>query len=153
MHVAPVPTWAKGYAGAGITINTSELCSALPRPVDMAGIILIRKLLLRVALLTLLSEVQRPSQYYAVRRPYVFRAICWLKAHDQLYRDVEIDDDSLYEPNPEPHQQRPQQKSEEGSPESLVIRRVFTLPNIDVQMSSRMEMPLSIRYSASVELR
>ena len=63
----------------------------------------------------------------------MFRAIRWLKVHNQFYRDVEIDDDSLNEPDPEPHQ--PQQESEVESPEfeSLVIRRDFTLPNVDVQ--------------------
>ena len=99
-------------------------------PVDRAGIILIAP---PQGSSSNSTEVQRPSQYYAVRRPHVFRAIRWLKAHYQLYRDVEIDDDSLNEPNPEPHQ--PQQESEEGSPEfeSSVIRRDFTLPNVDVQ--------------------
>ena len=49
--------------------------------------------------------------------------------------DVEIDNDSLNEPEAEPDQQRPQQESEDRSPEveSSVIRRDFTLPNVDVQ--------------------
>jgi len=48
---------------------------------------------------------------------------------------VEIDNDSLNEPEAEPDQQRPQQESEDRSPEfeSSVIRRDFTLPNVDVQ--------------------
>ena len=80
-----------------IPVNTSELCSAL----DRAGIILIA---LPQGSSSDSTELQRHSRYYAVRKPYVFRAIRWLKAHNQLYRDVEIDDDSLNEPNPEPHQ-------------------------------------------------
>ena len=87
-------------------VNTSELFSSLPRPVDRAGIILIAP---PQGSSSESSEVQRPSQYNAVRRPYVFRALLWLKAHNQLYSDVEIDNDSLNEPEAEPNQQRPQQ--------------------------------------------
>ena len=132
MKLTVLPHGQRAMQGQAINfpVNTSELCSALPRPVDRAGIILIAP---PQGGSSDSTEVQRPSQYYAVRRPYVFRAIRWLKAHNQLYRDVEIDDDSLNEPDPEPHQ--PQQESEEGFPEfeSSVIRRDFTLPNVDVQ--------------------
>ena len=114
MKLIVLPHGQRAMQGQAINfpVNTSELCSTLPRPVDRSGIILIAPPQSGSSDST---EVQRPSQYYAVRRPYVFRAIRWLKAHNQLYRDVEIDDDSLNEPDPEPHQ--PQQESEEGSPE------------------------------------
>ena len=132
MKLVVLPHGQRAMQGQAINfpVNTSELCSALPWPVDRAGIIPIAP---PQGSSSDSTEVQRPSQYYAVRRPYVFRATRWLKAHNQLYRDVEIDDDSLNEPNLEPHQ--PQQESEEGSPEleSSVIRRDFTLPNVDVQ--------------------
>ena len=47
---------------------------------------------------------------------------------------MEIDDESLNEPERDPDQ-RPQQESEDGSPvfESSVISRDSTLPNVDVQ--------------------
>jgi len=53
-------------------VNTSELFSSLPRPVDRAGIILIAP---PWGSSSDSSEVPRPSQYYVVRRPYVFRAL------------------------------------------------------------------------------
>ena len=134
MNLIVLPYGQRALQGQAINfpVNTSELFSSLPRPVDRAGIILIAP---AQGSSSDSSEVQRPSQYYAVRRPYVFRALQWLKAHNQLYSDVEIDNDSLNEPEAEPDQQRPQQESEDRSPEfeSSVIRRDFTLPNVDVQ--------------------
>jgi len=131
MKLIVLPYGQRALQGQAINfpVNTSELFSSLPRPVDRAGIILIAPPQGNS------SEVQRPSQYYAVRRPYVFPALQWLKAHNQLYSVVEIDNDSLNEPEAEPDQQRPQQESEDKSPkfESSVIRRDFTLPNVDVQ--------------------
>jgi len=47
----------------------------------------------------------------------VFQALQWLKAHNQRYSDVEIDNDSLNESEAEPDQQRPQQESDNKSPE------------------------------------
>ena len=49
-------------------VNTSELCSALPRSVHRAGIILIAP---SQGSSSDSTEVQRPSQYYAVRKPFV----------------------------------------------------------------------------------
>jgi len=134
MRLIVLPYGQRALQGQAINfpVNASELFSSLPRPVDRAGIILIYP---PQGSSSDSSEVQRPSQYYAVRRPYVLWALQWLKAHNQLYSDVEIDNDSLNEPEAEPDQQRPRQESDNRSPEfeSSVIRRDFTLPNVDVQ--------------------
>ena len=44
-----------------------------------------------------------PQSYFSVRRPYVIRALQWLRKHNSLYRDIEIEevsDDALSSQSP-----------------------------------------------------
>ena len=107
-------------------VNTSEICSSLPKTLDNAGIVLI------VPSTTGnpdSPEVSVPQNYFSVRRPYIIRALQWLQRHNSLYRDIEIEEVS----DDEPSSLSPFNDvalDEEG--ESLVIRRDLQLPNVEV---------------------
>ena len=107
-------------------INTGEVCSSLPRTLDNAGIVLIAPPRPGVSDST---ETPVPQSYFSVRRPYVIRALQWLRQHNPLYRDIEIeevsDDASSF--------QSPDNEVElDAEGESSVIRRDLQLPNIEV---------------------
>ena len=70
-------------------VNTSEVCSLLPRTLDNAGIVLIA--LVRTGSCDS-TETPVPQTYFSVRRPYVIRALQWLQQHNSLYRDIEIEE-------------------------------------------------------------
>ena len=94
----------------------------MPKTLNNAGIVLIASA--RTG-----SSESTETPVADVRRPYVVRAIHWLKHHNTLYRDTEIEgitDDAslsqgtvneiaLYDPS-----------------ESFVIRRDLQLPNVEI---------------------
>ena len=107
-------------------VNTSEVCSSLPRTLDNAGIVLIAPPRTGSSDST---ETPVPQSYFSVRRPYVIRALQWLRQHNSLYRDIEIEevsDDAL-------SSQSPVNEVElDAEGESSVIRRDLQLPNVEV---------------------
>ena len=70
-------------------VNTSEVCSLLPKTLDNAGIVLIA--LPRIGSSDS-TETPVPQTYCTVYWPYVVRALHWLKDHNTLYMDVEIEE-------------------------------------------------------------
>ena len=107
-------------------VNTSEVCSSLPRTLDNAGIVLIAPPRTGSSDST---ETPVSQSYFSVRRPYVIRALQWLRQHNSLYRDIEIEevsDDAL-------SSQSPVNEVElDAEGESSVIRRDLQLPNVEV---------------------
>ena len=107
-------------------VNTSEICSSLPKTLDNAGIALV------APSRTDNSdpmEIPVPQNYFSVRRPCIIRALQWLQQHNSLYRDIEIDEVAHDEPSSLSHV-NDVDLDEEG--ESLVIRRDLQLPNVEV---------------------
>ena len=107
-------------------VNTSEVCSSLPRTLDNAGIVLIAPPRTGNSDST---ETPVPQSYFSVRRPYVIRALQWLRQHNSLYRDIEIEEVS----DDAPSSQSPVNEVElDAEGESSVIRRDLQLPNVEV---------------------
>ena len=107
-------------------VNTSEICSSLPKTLDNAGIVLIAPSRTGNADS---AEVSVPQNYFSVRWPYVIRALQWLQWHNLLYKDIEIEEVS----DDEPLSLSPINDvdlDEEG--ESSVIRRDLQLANVEV---------------------
>ena len=104
-------------------VNTSEICSSLPKT---SGIVLVAPSRTDSSDST---EVPVPQNYFSIRRPYIIRALQWLQQHNSLYRDIEIEEVS----DDEPLSLSPVNDvefDEEG--ESSVIRRDLQLPNVEV---------------------
>ena len=107
-------------------VNTSEVCSSLPRILDNAGIVLIAPPRTGSCDST---ETPVPQTYFTVHWPYVIRALQWLQQHNSLYWDIEIEEVSDDAPLP----QSPVNEMElDDEGESSVIRRDLQLPNVDV---------------------
>ena len=75
------------------------------------------------------TETPVPQSYFSIRRPYVVRALHWLKNHNTLYRDIEIEEVSDDAPS---SQTAANEIALDGEGESSVIRRDLQLPNIEV---------------------
>ena len=106
-------------------VNTSEVCSSLPKTLDNAGIVFIAPP--RTGSDS--NETPVPQSYFSIRRPYVVRALHWLKNHNTLYRDIEIEEVSDDAPS---SQTAANEIALDGEGESSVIRRDLQLPNIEV---------------------
>ena len=67
-------------------VNVSEVCSSLPKTLDNVLIVPPRT--------GSSDSTETPvlQTYFTVRQPYVVRALHWLKDHNTLYRDVEIEE-------------------------------------------------------------
>ena len=76
-------------------VNTSEICSLLPKTFDNVGIALVA--LSRTDNFDS-TEVPDPQNYFSVSRPNIIRALRWLQQHNSLYRNIEIDKVSDDEP-------------------------------------------------------
>ena len=104
-------------------INTGEVCSSLPRTLDNAGIVLIAPPRTGGSDST---ETPVPQSYFSVR---VIRALQWLRQHNPLYRDIEIEEVS----DDASSSQSPDNEVElDAEGESSVIRRDLQLPNVEV---------------------
>ena len=75
------------------------------------------------------TETPVPQSYFSIRWPYVVRALHWLKNHNTLYRDIEIEEVSDDAPS---SQTAANEIALDGEGESSVIRRDLQLPNIEV---------------------
>ena len=97
----------------------------MPRTLDNAGIVLIAP----PRNSSDSTETPVPQSYFSVRRPYVIRALQWLRQHNSLYRDIEIEEVS----DDAPSSQSPVNEVElNAEGESSVIRRDLQLPNVEV---------------------
>ena len=107
-------------------VNTSEICSSLPKILDNARIVLIAPS--RTGNPDSV-EIPVPQNYFSARWPYVIRALQWLQQHNSLYRDIEIEEVS----DDEPLSLSPVNNVElDQEGESSVIRRDLQLPNVEV---------------------
>ena len=70
-------------------VNTSEVCSSFPKTLDNAGIVLIAPPRSGSSDTT---ETPVPQTYFSIWRPCTVRALYWLREHNMLYRDVEIEE-------------------------------------------------------------
>ena len=100
-------------------VNTSEICSSLPKTLDNAGVVLIAPSRTDNFDLT---EIPVPQNYFSVCRPCIIRALQWLQQHNSLYRDIEVAHDE------------PSSLSLVNDVEldSSIIRRNLQLPNVEV---------------------
>ena len=74
-----------------LPVNTSKVCSSLPKPFDNAGIILIVPP--KTESSSVVTATPVPQTYFTIHSPYIIRALYWLK---DLYRDIQIEElDSL----------------------------------------------------------
>ena len=110
-------------------VNTSKVCSSWPKTLDNAGIVLIAPPRTGSSDST---ETPVPQTYFTVRRPYVVRALHWLKDYNTLYRDVEIEEvsDDASSSYQTAVNEIPLNFDDEG--ESSVIRRDLQMPNVEV---------------------
>ena len=63
------------------SVNTSEVCSSLPKTLDNAGIVLIAPPRTSSPDST---EMPAAQTYFLIHWPYVVRALHWLKDHNTL---------------------------------------------------------------------
>ena len=75
------------------------------------------------------TETPVLQTYFTVRRPYVVRALHWLKDHNTLYRDVEIEEVS---DDASSSQTAVNEIAFDDEGESSVIRRDLQMPNVEV---------------------
>ena len=73
------------------------------------------------------TETPVPQTYFFIRRPYVVRALYWLRKHNTLYRDVEIEEVSDDSPS---SQTAANEIALDVEGESSVIRTDLQLPNV-----------------------
>ena len=104
-------------------VNTSEVCSLLPKTLDNAGIVLIAP---PKTGSSDTSDTPVPQTYFSIQCRCVVRALHWLREHNTLYRDIEIEEVSDDAP-------LPQTAASEIAldAEGEVIRTDLQLPNIE----------------------
>ena len=107
-------------------VNTSEICSSLPKILDNAGIVLIAPARTGSSDST---ETPVAQMSFSVRHPYVVRALRWLKHHNTLYRDIEIEEITDDAPS---SQAAVNEIALDDAGESFVIRRDLQVPIIEL---------------------
>ena len=107
-------------------VNTSEVCSSLPKTLDNAGIVLIAPPRTGGSDAT---EAPVPQNYFSIRRPYVVRALHWLRDNNTLYRDIEIEEVS---DDTSSTQTAANEIALDAEGESSVIRRDLQVPNVEI---------------------
>ena len=107
-------------------VNTSEICSLLPKTLDNVGIVLIA-----TARTGSSDFIETPvaQTCFSVRRPYVVRALHWLKHYNTLYRDIEIEEIT---DDASSSQATVNEIAHDDAGESSVIRRDLQVPNIEI---------------------
>ena len=128
MKLVVLPYGQRALQGQTVNfpVNTSEICSSLPKTLDNAGIVLIAPARTGSSDST---ETPVAQTCFSVRRPYVVRALRWLKHHNTLYRDIEIEeimDDASSS------QVTVNEIILDDAGESSVIRRDLQVPNIEI---------------------
>ena len=86
MKLVVLPYGQRAFQGQTVNfpVNTSEVCSLLPKTLDNARIVLIAPLRTGSSDTT---ETPVPQTYFSIRRPRVVRALQWLREHNTLYRE------------------------------------------------------------------
>ena len=107
-------------------VNTSEVCSSLPKTLNNAGIVLIAPPRTGSSDTT---ETPVPLTYFSIRHPCVVRALHWLREYNTLYRDVEIEEVSDDTPS---SQTAANETALDVEGESSVIRTDLQLSNVEV---------------------
>ena len=135
MKLIVLPLGQRALAGQTINfpVDVSEVCNALPRPVNSDGIVLVKPPDNRTASSVSASCNAPPTcTCYPVNRNHVMEALAWLKHHNPLYHDVVIDMTTLPE-DTIPATNTSNHDMETGPPqlEGSVIRMDFTLPNVE----------------------
>ena len=107
-------------------VNTSEVCSSLPKTLDNAGIALIAPPRTGSSDTT---EIPVPQTYFSIRRLCVVRALHWLREHNTLYRDINIEEVSDDTPS---SQTAASEITLDAEGESSVIRTDLQLSNVEI---------------------
>ena len=85
--VLPYGQYALQGQTVNFPVNTSEVCSSLPKTLDNAGIVLIAPPRTGSSDTT---ETPVPQTYFSIQRPCVVTALHWLREHNTLYRNIDI---------------------------------------------------------------
>ena len=75
------------------------------------------------------TEALVPQNYFSIWRPYVVRALYWLRDNNTLYRDIEIEEVSDDTPST---QTAANEIALDAEGESSVIRRDLQVPNVEI---------------------
>ena len=111
MKLIVLPLGERALAGQSINfpVDVSQVCNALPRPIDESGVILVQSSSSTSASISTTdggegSPSTAPSSSsitthsckgYVVRKPKVTRALHWLKTSNILYADIHIEDGNI----------------------------------------------------------
>ena len=128
MKLVVLPYGQRALQGQTVNfpVNTSEVCSSLPKTLDNAGIVLIAPPRTGSSDTT---ETPVPQTYFSIWRTCVVRALHWLREHNTLYRDIEIEevlDDTTSS------QTAANEIALDVEGESSVVRTDLQLPNVEV---------------------
>ena len=128
MKLIVLPLGQRALAGQTINfpVDVSEVCNALPRPVNSDGIVLVKPPNSRMASSVSAPCNAPPPACFPINKNRVRDALVWLKA-----RDVVIDMNTL--PEDTPSTSVAVDGMETGPPqlEGSVIRMDFTLPSVE----------------------
>ena len=106
-------------------VNTSEVCSSLPKTLNNVGIMLIAPPRTGGSDTT---EAPVPQNYFSIRRRYVVRALHWLRDNNTLYRDIKIE---VSDDTPST-QTTANEIALDAEGESSIIRRDLQVPNVEI---------------------
>ena len=91
MKLVVLPYGQRALQGQTVNfpVNTSKVGSSLPKTLDNVGIVLIGPPRTGSSDTT---ETPVPQTYFSIQRPCAVRALHWLREHNMLYRDIEIEE-------------------------------------------------------------
>ena len=110
MKLIVLPLGQRALAGQSINfpVDVSQVCNALPRPIDESGVILVQSSSstsaststadgegLQSTVPSSSSITTRSCKEYVVRKPKIMRALHWLKTSNILYADIHIEDGNI----------------------------------------------------------
>ena len=105
MKLIVLPLGQRALAGQSINfpVDVTQVCNALPRPIDESGLILVQSSSSTSASTSTADGGEgSPSTItthsckgYVVRKPKVMRALHWLKNSNILYADIHIEDGNI----------------------------------------------------------
>ena len=112
MKLIVLPLGQRALAGQSINfpVDVSQVCNALPRPIDESGVILVQSSSSSTFASTSTADGGEGSpstvpssssvtthscKGYVVRKPKIMRALLWLKISNVLYGDIHIEDGNI----------------------------------------------------------